>query len=154
MQRVIISIVFKNAEVVHYLLSHLNVFKCIASITFTIEMFKGGDIDADQAAEAELLRLQKQVSNWKSPGFYRIPIYDLLLTDFQLRKMELDRRTFIDEKSRKHAKRQKIIERLRAERNVLRDRVTDLQTGPHAKRSHQVQNMKYWFKIPAHLFNL
>lgn len=97
-------------------------------------MFKSSlDVDVDQAAEAELQRLQKQVPAIHKSLSERSTIMASLC--WQLRKMDKDRRTFIDDRSRRHAKRQQIIDTLRAERNALRERVADQQTGPHARRT-------------------
>lgn len=54
--------------------------------------------------------------------------------------MEKDSRAFIDDRSRRHAKRQRIIETLRSERNLLRERVAEQQTGPHAKRTAELEH--------------
>lgn len=57
---------------------------------------------------------------------------------FKLRKMEKDRISFTEEKKCRNARRLKMIETLRIERNSLRDRMVAIEEGPHAKRTKEV----------------
>lgn len=57
---------------------------------------------------------------------------------FQIRKMEKDRLSFLEDKKCKHLKRTKIIEMLKTERNNLKDQLNSYEQGPFAKKTTEV----------------
>lgn len=56
----------------------------------------------------------------------------------QIRKMEKDRILFLDEKKNAMAKRERLLDTLKRERQQLQERLMALHHGPHARRESKV----------------
>lgn len=76
---------------------------------------------------------------------FGIVLQDLDDIGFQLRKMEKDRVLFLDEKRNAMARRERLLDTLKRERQQLQDRLMALRHGPHARNESKVNIMLFKF---------
>lgn len=74
----------------------------------------------------------------KSPFYSRLCYKIEMTLVLQLRKMEKDRILFLDEKRNAMAKRERLLDTLKRERQQLQDRLMALRHGPHARNESKV----------------
>lgn len=107
-------------------------------------------LEIDQMAEIELDRLHKQVRKFSKIKCTPCKLYVFMWSKLilQLRKMEKDRNIFLDGKKFMMAKRERLLDTLKRERNQLQERLMALHHGPHARKESKVN------KITIHFSNL